>query len=635
MKKFARILAALFAALLLFSCAACASDGGKSGEVIIYHTNDVHGYVGEEDGVGLAKVAALHASTPNSILVDAGDATQGLPIASLTQGADIIELMGLAGYDAMAPGNHEFDFGIEVLLRNAGAANFPMLAANVTKDGAPLLGNVKEGQNGCNTVIDCGGFRIGLFGITTTETRTATNPTLLTGVEFGDEIAAAKAQIDALEDAGADAIVALCHMGNGSAPLTSIALAEAMTGEYAGKLDAIIDGHSHTVIDEEVNGVLVVQTGTGLAQVGELTLRFENGAVTASDRLLSAEDVANVQPDAAVAQKLNEIDAQQSVLLGEQIGTLPLPATLWAGYVGQVAIARAVETTLGDFVADALHAAGKSFARQEGLDLPVVAVENGGGIRASLPAGKVTLGDLVTAFPYSNTVFIKEVTPKLLYEMMELSGQYLDGQNEQGMLLQEQNWGGFLQVAGFTVRFDTEAPQGERVLSVTLDGSDAPLDREDTSTRILLAGNNYIMEGGNEYSMLAGLEKLGETGGELEAVRAYFEGCDASDFQEYLRPQGRIQMTSGNYTPAPYLAKVLVLGADGAPAANTPVSYRLDGGEEEQGQTDENGFLRLTVADGAHSIRIGSGAEAYIDNYCGFGLISDQYRGWPTLRLAQ
>ena len=150
----------------------------KEGQAItVYHTNDVHGNQG--GGVGLAEVTALKRNTAASLLVDAGDATQGLALASLSKGEDVIELMNLAGYDAMAAGNHEFDYGQEQLKKNASLAEFPILSANVKKDGEPFFkgtyGDTKN-NNGQYTVIEKAGAKIGIFGLTTQNTRTSSNP---------------------------------------------------------------------------------------------------------------------------------------------------------------------------------------------------------------------------------------------------------------------------------------------------------------------------------------------------------------------------------------------------------------------------------------------------------------------------
>ena len=206
-------------------------------DITIYHTNDMHGYVQADEGViGLGKIAALKQNTPNSILVDAGDATQGLPIASLTKGADIISLMNTAGYDVMAAGNHEFDYGVDILLRNVQNAAFPIISSNILYNGTPLL----EEQ----TIIERNGYRIGFFGITTTGTASSTNPEGLQGVEFTDEKAAAQAQVESLETADVDAIIGIMHCGDSTAgaPVTAEEIAESVPG-----IDVIIDGHSHTV----------------------------------------------------------------------------------------------------------------------------------------------------------------------------------------------------------------------------------------------------------------------------------------------------------------------------------------------------------------------------------------------------
>ncbi len=273
MKK--RLLAITMALCLMFPGTVFAQPEGAgtedtTDEVVIYHTNDTHGYLSGdgESIVGIDTVAGLKESTPGSILVDAGDATQGLPLASLTKGADVIELMNLAGYDLMTAGNHEFDFGTEQFLSNVALADFPILAANIYREGQPLLQDVQEGNNGCHTVIQRDGVKIGFFGLTTVETATSTNPAGIADLEFEDEVETAKKEINELEAEDVDVIIAVCHLGNTDASCTSVDLAEAMTGEYQDKIDVIIDGHSHTVENDETNGILIVQTGSGMTGSG-------------------------------------------------------------------------------------------------------------------------------------------------------------------------------------------------------------------------------------------------------------------------------------------------------------------------------------------------------------------------------
>ena len=605
-------------------------------EVIVYHTNDSHGYLSGdgENIVGIDLAAGLKESTPNSILVDAGDATQGLPLASLTKGADVIELMNQAGYDLMTAGNHEFDFGTEAFLSNARKADFPILAANIYRNGSPLLKDVQEGNNGCHTIIEQNGVRIGFFGLTTADTASSTNPTGITDLEFRDEAETAKAEIAHLEDEGADVIIAICHMGNMDASCTSTDLANAMTGEYQDKIDVIIDGHSHTVENEETNGILIVQTGSGMAGIGKLTLEIRGNEVSASEELLGPSDLADVVPDAAVAEQLAQIESSQSELLRETVGKTD--TTLWAGQVGVVAVTRLVETNYGDLTADAFRSAAKTYLQTLGTDtsLPVIAVENGGGIRAMSANGDITMGDLISAFPFSNTIYLKKVTPAILYEVMEVSGTALDGQDkETGMLLQQTNSGGFLQISGFTAVFNPDGEEGQKVVSITLDGQTEPLDREDTATEIMMASNNYIMSGGNDYNMLADLPKYGEAGGELETVQSYLESrMKDGALQGYAGTGNRIQMRGDGYEPKDYTASILIADQSGEPLAGQELSYRVDGGKRQNGITDENGILQITLSDGAHGVRLAdTQQEIYVDNYSGFGITVDEFREQPVL----
>lgn len=611
-------------------------DGDAVQDVIIYHTNDTHGYLNGdgEEIVGIALAAGLKESTPNSILVDAGDATQGLPLASLTKGADVIELMNLAGYDLMTPGNHEFDFGTETFLSNAQKADFPVLAANIYRNGSPLLKDVQEDSSGCHAVLEQNGVRIGFFGLTTADTASSTNPAGIKDLEFRDEIETAKTEINHLKEEGADVIVAMCHMGNMDASCTSADLADAMTGEYQDKIDVIIDGHSHTVENEETNGILIVQTGSGMAGIGKLTLEVRGDEVSASEELLGPADLADIVPDAAVAERLKQIESSQSDLLGETVSTTE--TTLWAGQVGVVALTRLVETNYGDFTADAFRSAAETYLQTLGTntDLPVIAVENGGGIRAMSPNGDITMGDLISAFPFSNTIYLKKVTPAILYEVMEVSGTALDGQDkETGMLLQQTNSGGFLQISGFTTVFNPDGEEGQKVVSITLDGQTEPLDREDTTTEIMMASNNYIMSGGNDYTMLADLPKYGEAGGELETVQTYLESCMKDGvLQGYAGTGNRIQMRGDGYEPKDYTASVLIADQSGEPLAGQELSYRVDGGQRQNGITDENGILQITLSDGAHGVRLAdTQQEIYVDNYSGFGINVDEFREQPVL----
>ncbi len=220
-----------------------------------------------------------------------------------------------------------------------------------------------------------------------------------------DEIEAARREIDELTEEGADAIIAIVHLGvEVDVPCDSTALANAMTGEYSGKLDVIIAGHSHTAAAKKVNGILIAQTGNGLVNLGKITLRFgENGGLDTADAVLAHEEVVAITaPDA-------EVEAEIEAITSGMMGLLTVPVvqsstTLWGGTIDGVAEAYVVETNPGSFAADAYRNATEQFiAQAPGMEeyhgLPVIGVENGGSghaVLAELPLIGEIGGELET-----------------------------------------------------------------------------------------------------------------------------------------------------------------------------------------------------------------------------------------------
>ena len=201
------------------------------------------------------------------------------------------------------------------------------------------------------------------------------------------------------------------------------------------------------------------------------------------------------------------------------------------------------------------------------------------------------------------------------------------------MMLQQSISGGFLQISGFRVVFNPDAEQGNRVTSITLDGQSEPLDRNDTSTQILMVSNNYIMNGGNSYTMLGSLPKYGEAGGELEAIESYLQQCLADGTMErYAGIQGRILMRGNAYQGGTYTVTLRIQDESGSPLAGQALSYRVDGGERVNGVTDAEGLLKIELTEGAHGIRLAdSQQEVYVSNYSGLGLQEDALREFPAL----
>ncbi len=591
--------------------------------VTIFTTNDIHGTVDGEGAVGIVQAAAMKASTPNALLADAGDATQGASFATISQGEDVIRMMNEAGYDVMAAGNHEFDYGTEQLLANADTAEFPILSANVTLNGEPLLP--------ATAVVEKAGKTIGFIGLTTVSTLTTANPEKLAGVSFTDEAAAAKEQIEALKDE-TDAIVIISHLGNNEAAVkcTSKDLLDALSDSELSEVDAVIDGHSHTVENESyVRGdvsVPIVQTGVNSTAIGKLEITFDGEAVSASGDVLTAAQASEYQltdDGKATAEKvqkaLDDIKAEQEEILGETLCYNETP--LWGGNIYyDYSEPRIVETSYGDFVTDAFAEYAKKFAEQNELSLPVIAVENGGGISASLPYGRVTRGDVLNAFNHGNMVEVYTVTPAQLKAALE-TGLTMTGQDETGLIKRERVSGSFMQVSGFSYTYDPSAEAGSKVVEITTDDGKT-LDLSDTSTKLLLATNGYV---GGTFAKL-GSQKLGELGGEDQLITDYINLLTEDSVTLNYNSGGERIKIYNDKSPETYTVKIPVLASDGkTPQPNVKVNLSIDGGETQPLVTDEDGNITVTVSRGAHTFFLNESADGtpvYTNNYSGSGTVT-------------
>ena len=455
--------------LVLFNPISAFAEDAK--ELVILHFNDTHARVksvekdGVVTGVGFDRIAQykqdLLKENPNVLMLDAGDTLHGQPIATLSQGESIVKILNLMGIDAFTPGNHDFNYGFARLQELEKMMNFPIVSANVMD---------KSGKEVFKPYVikEMDGFKVGIFGLSTPETSYKTNPKNVETIDFTDTIAAAKKSVEALEKENVDVIIALTHLGLDQGDDTSDKVAEAVDG-----IDLVIDGHSHTTLEEGrmVKNTLIASTGEYDKAFGIVTLKIANGEVTEkSAKLMAAADTKDIVPHPDVVALLADIDKGLNEILSEKIGTSTVMLD------GARENVRTKETNFGQLVADAmLDATGAE-----------VALTNGGGIRASIEAGDITKNHIVTSFPFGNYLVTKEV-----------KGKDIKAALEHGLSKYPEQNGGFPHVAGITFTFNTANPAGSRVSDLMIGGS--PVDMEKA---YLFVTNDFMAAGGDDYTML-------------------------------------------------------------------------------------------------------------------------------------
>lgn len=525
------------------------STATDSIEAVIIHTNDVHGRILEEKGViGDAKAAAVieeeRSKVKNTIVVDAGDAFQGLPISNSTKGEDRANIMNQVGYDAMAVGNHEFDFGLDQAIKYKETLNFPLLSANTYVNGARVFE--------ASTIVDKTPTVVGdefvVIGVTTPETATKTHPKNIEGVTFADPITEVNKVIDEVEArALADNrvynnYIILAHLGvDATTPVewrgSTLAEALSQNSKLAGKRVIVIDGHSHTVQSATYgDNITYNQTGSYLNNIGKVTLKSEQLLGEAS--LISAADTASVTPDALITKLVNEIKVKYEAE-NDQVVIENNPVEL----NGERSNVRVRETNLGNAVTDAIYAYGQTgFSNKTSL-----AVTNGGGLRATIAKDQpVTKGDIIAVLPFGNIISQITVTGQQIQDMFTKSlSSALQTDKETGKFILDENGaplfeasGGFLQISGATVFYDPTLPVKERVLLIgILNPETGKYDDLDLEKTYYLATNDFLAAGGDGYTMLGGAR---EEGPSMDSVFAdYLKTADLSAYAD-INPYSRI-----------------------------------------------------------------------------------------------
>ena len=532
------------ASMAIGAPAASACWLGDKSDVTILYTNDVHTYIDKQSPkLTYAAIADLKQSYQNAgkdvLLVDAGDHVQGTAYGSMDEGASIIKLMNAAGYDAATPGNHEFDYGMDRAKAIMKEADFPYLSCNWVdlRTGLRVLPSVK--------VFVRGGRRIAFVGVTTPETFTKSTPAYfmdkaqrkyIYDIQGGED---GKKLYDAVQKAIdkakllADVVIGLGHLGvdPSSSPWTS----EEVIAHTSG-FDAFIDGHSHTVMEnkqvQDASGkaVTLTQTGSYFANVGEMTIAADG---TITTKLIPTHEGMDAGIAAMQTSWVNTVDDMlgEKIAVGDSDFYVSDPAT------GKRRI-RSAETNLGDFVADGIYT---YFNEVEKLHCDL-AIMNGGGIRADVPAGDWTFKTCKQISPFGNVACLMSVTGKQIQDALEFAARFAgEGGKENG---------GFLQVAGATYEIHTDIPNTvqtdeknvwigsatgtPRVQNVKIydkaSGSYLPLDPGATYA---LAGMNYTLRNlGDGFAMFDGAELIKDYVSEdylvMSTYAMIFDGADAA-----------------------------------------------------------------------------------------------------------
>lgn len=580
---------------------AASSTATDSIEAVIIHTNDVHGRILEEKGViGDAKAAAVieeeRSKVENTIVVDAGDAFQGLPISNSTKGEDRANIMNQVGYDAMAVGNHEFDFGMDQAIKYKETLNFPLLSANTYVNGARVFE--------ASTIVDKTPTVVGdefvVIGVTTPETAIKTHPKNIEGVTFADPITEVNKVIDEVEArALADNrvynnYIILAHLGvDATTPVewrgSTLAESLSQNSKLAGKRVIVIDGHSHTVQSATYgDNVTYNQTGSYLNNIGKVTLKSEQLLGEAS--LISAADTASVTPDALITELVNEIKVKYEAE-NAQVVIENNPVEL----NGERSNVRVRETNLGNAVTDAIYAYGQTgFSNKTSL-----AVTNGGGLRATIAKDQpVTKGDIIAVLPFGNIISQITVTGQQIQDMFTKSlSSALQTDKETGKFILDENGaplfeasGGFLQISGATVFYDPTLPVKERVLLIgILNPETGEYDDLDLEKTYYLATNDFLAAGGDGYTMLGGAR---EEGPSMDSVFAdYLKTADLSAYAD-INPYSRIIPVDSTLDTDedgyPDFIEVIV-GTDPENAASNPDSTSTESPNQgSNGSTSDN-----------------------------------------------
>ena len=478
-------------AIFLFKSAQAIENGDLA--LTLMHTNDTHANVAKAPKLATA-VKEIRAENPEALLLSAGDAFSGTLYFNEFEGQADLALMNYIGYDAMTFGNHEFDLGAsaeghKALSEFVKGAQFPFVSSNVDFSKDPLFNGLQLGTvgekiengkiyDGIVKVID--GQKVGIFGLTTEETKDISSPGKIT---FSDYIEEAERMVAAFEAEGIHKIIALSHLGydDNVAYDNDLKLAEEVDG-----IDIIVGGHTHTQLKEpklveKDEPTLIVQAGQYSDLLGTLDVEFDYwGTITGyAGELVALKDKAE---DAKAVELVKPFKDKVTELQNQPIGT-----SAAVKLEGDRAVVRTQESNLGNLITDGMLAKAKSINPNT-----VIAVTNGGGIRASIDAGEITLGEVLTTMPFGNTLGI-----------MNLKGSEIKAALEHSVSQAPAESGAFLHVSGMKFSYDSSKLAGERVVKVEVEGTDGTYTELDLTKNYFVATNTFTAKGGDGYTVFA------------------------------------------------------------------------------------------------------------------------------------
>ncbi len=442
----------------------------------LLHTNDTHAYV-EQFPRLITAVNELRSQKENSLLLNAGDVFSGTLYFRQYLGLADLYFMNQLGFDAMTLGNHEFDKDSATLATFVKQAEFPIVSSNINMTADSDLGALfnhsiggtnEQGEIFPAIIKEVDGEQVGILGLTTEDTAFLANPG--EGIVFENAIEKANETVEMLEAQGVDKIIALSHLGY----QPDLDLAEKVEG-----IDVIVGGHSHTKLDapvvvEKEEPTLIVQANEYLKYLGVLDVTFdENGVIATYTGEL--KDLAPYTEDTAAKTKVEEFKAPLTELQKQVVGSTSVALN------GERADVRSKETNLGNLIADGMAAKANEV-------IPTyIAMQNGGGIRASMDQGDITLGEVLTVLPFGNNLVTLDLTGNEILAALEHS-------------VSAPGAGAFMQVSGLKFKYDPVKPVGERVWHVealTADGYEEL--QPDKTYRV--ATNAFTADGGDGYSM--------------------------------------------------------------------------------------------------------------------------------------